>query len=129
MVPQPAHVLDELAAVIDQGVVDGNDAVRAVAGVRIVLQPGQTAVVELCRVPVRLDEPAVEARLIRGDSELAIDGAYVFSLCYHQAGEIFGKMTAGGSVGKDIAEKFQCLIHKGWEVHSRRHRKAPLRKS
>ena len=109
MVPQPAHVLDELAAVIDQGVVDGNDAVRAVAGVRIVLQPVQTAVVESHRIPVRLDQPAVEARLIRGGGKLAIDGAYVFSLCYHQAGEIFGKMTAGGFVVKDIAEKSQCL--------------------
>ena len=27
MVLQPAHVLDELAAVIDQGIVNGNDAV------------------------------------------------------------------------------------------------------
>ena len=32
MVPQPAHVLDELAAVIDQGVVNGNDAVGGCSG-------------------------------------------------------------------------------------------------
>ena len=60
MVPQPAHVLDELAVVIDQGVVDGNDAARAVAGVRIVLQPVQTTVIERRRIPVRLDEPAIQ---------------------------------------------------------------------
>ena len=63
MVPQPAHVLNELAAVIDQGIINGNDAVRAVAGLRVVLQPGQTAVVEHRRVPRRLDQPAIEGRI------------------------------------------------------------------
>ena len=44
MVPQPAHVLDELAVVIDQRIVNGDDAAGAVAGFRVVLQPGQTTV-------------------------------------------------------------------------------------
>ena len=61
MVPQPAYVLDELAAVVDQGIVDSNDAVGAVAGLRIVLQPVQTMVAPLRRIPIRGDEPAVEA--------------------------------------------------------------------
>ena len=55
MVPQPAHVLDELAAVVDQGIVDGNDTVRAVAGFRIVLQPRQTSVIECRRILGSLD--------------------------------------------------------------------------
>ena len=118
MVPQPAYVLDELAAVVDQSIVDGNDTTGAVAGLRVVLQPGQTAVIERRLVPGCLDQPAVEARLIRGDGELSIDGAYVFAFCHHQPGEVFGKMAAGGFVVEDIAGKVQCLFHKGWEVHS-----------
>ena len=125
MVPQPAHVLDELAAVIDQRIVNGNDAARAVAGFRIVLQPRQTAVVERRRIPGRLDQPPIEAGLIRGDGKQAIDGACVLALCHHQPGEVLGKMAPGRFVVEDIAEKLQCLLHEGWKVHSRRYGEPP----
>ena len=118
MIPQPADILDELATGVDQGIVNGNDAVMAVAGFRVVLQPGQTAIVERCRIPGGLDEPAIEAGLICGGGGLAIDSAYVFALCHDQIGEVLSKMAPGGFVVKDIAEKLQGLIHNRWKVHS-----------
>ena len=74
-------------------------------------------VVEHRRVPRRLDQPAIEAGLIRRNGKLAVDGADVFTLCHH-AVRYSAKCRRAGSLSKTSAEKGQWF-HKGWEVHSR----------
>ena len=52
VVPEPAGVGDQLAVAVDQGVVDGDDALVAVARGRVLLQQFQPSLVERLDVPV-----------------------------------------------------------------------------
>ena len=76
VVPKPAHVLDELAVVVDQRVVDGDHALVAVAGAGILLQFLQSPFVQRLLVPVDLREEAIQARLIGRLDELAVDAGH-----------------------------------------------------
>ena len=52
MIQEIADILDGFAVMVDQGVVDSDDALRAVAGIRAFLKPGQTFAVEGLFFPV-----------------------------------------------------------------------------
>jgi len=80
VVPEPADILDQLAAVVDEGVVDGEDALGAVAGGRVLLKEVKAALVELVDIPVGVGEEAVKAGLVGGLGELPVDGADVLAL-------------------------------------------------
>src|SRR4051812_28031594 len=64
VVPEPANILNQLTLVIDQDIVDGNDALVAEAGVGVLLQEFESPLVDLFHVPSGLGEEAVEAGLI-----------------------------------------------------------------
>ena len=51
VIPEPAGVGDQLAVPVDQGVVDGDDAVVAIAGERVLLEPFQSSLVERLDIP------------------------------------------------------------------------------
>ena len=70
VVPEPADVLDELAVVVDQGVVDGDDALVAVAGAGSFWSRSSRRSLSALGVPGDLGEEAVEAGLVGGLGEL-----------------------------------------------------------
>ena len=51
VVPEPAHVFDQLACMVHQRIINGNHAPGAVARVGITLQPCQAAIVKDRDVP------------------------------------------------------------------------------
>src|SRR5215472_4754820 len=104
MVPEPAGVLDQLARVIDERVVDGDDALVAVAGVRRLLQQVEAALVEALLVPVGVGEEAVEAGGVGGLGEFPVDSRDVLALGHEEAGKILGEMTALGLIGEEVAK-------------------------
>ena len=66
VIPEPAGVGDQLAVPVDQGVVDGDDAVVAIAGERVLLEPFQSSLVERLDIPGDLGHEPVETGLIGG---------------------------------------------------------------
>jgi len=104
VIPEPTHVVDQLAFVIDQHVVDGDHALVAIARRVIALQDFQTPFVELLLVPDHVGEEPVKARLIGGVGELTVDGRHVFLACDQQARDVFGKVLSLRLAGKEVGE-------------------------
>jgi hypothetical protein len=70
MIPKVADIINEFAVVIDQGMVNRDHALRRVARLHILLQPGEPLPVECLGIPDDFGQPAIEAGLIGGLSEL-----------------------------------------------------------
>jgi len=122
VIPEPAGVLDELAVVVDQGIVQGNNPLGAVAGGGVLLPLGQPGLVEPPGVPEALGrDPAIEARLIGGDGKLAVDARNVLPVGHQQPGQVFGKMLAFGFVLKELPELGQGLFDDGRIIDDCRH--------
>ena len=77
-VSEPADILDELAVVVDEHIVDGDHSLRAVACVGRFLQPLQPAFVQRRDVPL-CGEEAVQARLVGGLSKFAVDARHALA--------------------------------------------------
>src|SRR4029453_15414937 len=73
MVPEPAHVFDQLTRMVHQRIVDSNHASQAVTRLGIMLPPLQASVVERLDVPCHLIQPTVQTGLVGGDHKLAVD--------------------------------------------------------
>src|SRR6266567_2228004 len=125
MVPEPTDVLDQLAAVVDERVVDGEDALGAVAGGRVLLEEVKAALVELADFPVGVGEEAVEAGLVGGLGKLPVDGADVLALGDEQAGEVLAEVAPLRLVGQQIAELLKGLVNDGGEVNDAGHGRLP----
>ena len=77
--------------------------------------------VECVRIPVHLDDPAIEARLVGRESGLAIDMAVRFALSGALAGHVLGKVSALRVAGKQLSVLGQQVLHDGWALDNRRH--------
>jgi len=106
VVPEAAGVGDEVAVVVAQDVVDGDDAVAGVAGVRVVLEEFEPPAVEPLGAPVGRGEEAVEAGLVGDAGELPVDAEDGLVLGDEEAGEVLGEVPALGVVGEDRVEVF-----------------------
>jgi hypothetical protein len=111
--------------VIDEGIVDRDDAVGGVAGAGSALQAGQAPLVEALGIPVHLGDPSIEAGLVGGDGELAVDATHVLVLGDEQAGQVLGKVLAGRFSGEEVALLGQGLLHEGGKLDNSRHRTLP----
>ncbi len=107
---------------LHQRIVDGDHAPTAIAGLGVLLQPFETAIIERLFIPGCFGEPAIQTRLIRGDGKFAVDAADGFVFGDHQTGEIFGKMLASGVVVEQVTKDSEGLFDQGGKVHNRRHR-------
>ena len=92
MIPKSARVLDVLAALGEQRVVDGNDA--AIVKFRFVklLEPLDASLVHGDFVPFDFGEEAVETRLVRGIRHFVGHSSDSFVDGNHQARKVIGKM-------------------------------------
>ena len=121
MVPKPAHVFDQFARMVDQRIVEGNHASRAVACLGIALSPFQAAVVERLNVPRHLGEPTVQAGLICRDHKFPVDATDSLLFGDHPAREVFGTMAPLRFVSKQGATDVQDVLHHGRKVHNGGH--------
>jgi len=122
MIPEAAGVLNVFAIVINQSVVDGNNALRAVTGIRAFLEPGQTFQVKGLFIPVAAAYPAVQAGLVRGDGKFPVDGRDVFLVGDHQAGQVLGEMAAFGFIGEQIPQAAEGFLDDDWKFNDSWHR-------
>jgi len=122
MIPEAAGVLNVFAVVINQGIVDGNNALRAVTGIRAFLEPGQTFQVKGLFIPVAAGYPAVQAGLVRGDGKFPVDGRDVFLVGDHQAGQVLGEMAAFGFIGEQIPQAAEGFLDDDWKFNDSWHR-------
>src|SRR5262249_34778651 len=111
MIPEPADVLNAFAMVVDEGIVDGDDAVVAVARRGILLEEVKAAAVELGDVPAGVGEEAVEARLVGGLGELPVDAGHIRTVGHKEAGEVFGEMAALRLVREKVGKYLECLLN------------------
>ena len=118
MIPEPAHVCNQLALVSHQRVSEGNAPARAIAGLGIALQPLPAAVVARLDIPRHLGQPAMQARLVRGDHKLTVDATDGCALGDHQSRQIVGKMASGRCRVKHIAEDGQRFLDERRKVHN-----------
>jgi hypothetical protein len=94
MIPEVADILDQFAIVINQGVVDRNNAILTVAGSWIVLQPLKPVRVDALDLPGCFSQPPIERGLVWWGSELSRDTAHCLVLRYQQPGQVFGEVAA-----------------------------------
>src|SRR5215210_8852940 len=104
MIPKPAYIVDQLTIMINQGIIDGNHAILAIAGGRVTLEPFKAVLIDALDIPRCFGQPAVEARLIGSGCELSIDAAHGLVFGNEQAGQILGEMAAGWFIGEEIAK-------------------------
>src|SRR4030095_9008027 len=125
MVPEPAHVFDQLTRMVHQRIVDSNHASQAVTRLGIMLPPLQAAVVERLDVPRHLIQSMVQTGLVGGNHKLAVDPTDGLLFSNHQSREVFGKMAPFRFVGKQIAKDIHRVLHDGWKVHNGWHQAVP----
>ena len=110
VVPEPAGVLDQQAVLVDEGVVDGDDALVAVAGGGVLLEQVQarwlrasTSQSASVRKRLRQDWSVVWAN----SPWMPEDG---LALGDDQAGEVLGEVAALALVGEEVAELSQGVL-------------------
>src|SRR5579884_1134179 len=110
MVPEPTYIFDAGAVMIEEGIIDRDGSVVAVACGGVLLQQVQASLVECLDVPGFVVEKAVEAGLVGGVSELGVDAGDGLARGNVEAGEVFGEVTALRLVGEAIAEVAEGLL-------------------
>ena len=121
VIPEIADVLDKLAGVIDQYIVDGDDPVHAETGIGAFLQPCDASEVQCFLIPIGLCDPAIEARLVAGDGEFAVDGRDVLLTGDDQPGEVFSEMPSLRLVGEEWGEFVQDFLDDRRKLYNSRH--------
>jgi hypothetical protein len=122
VIPEIAGIFNQLAVVVDQDIIDRDDALGTEPGVGLRLQPLNPLEVEPLLIPVAFGNPTVQTRLIRGHSEFTIDGRDVLLVGHHQTGEIFGEVLAFRFIGEQRAKLVQGLLDDGRKIDNRWHR-------
>src|ERR1044071_6550239 len=121
MIPEPAHIFNQLAVVIDEGVINRDDAIFGVASGRVELQQIEAPLVEGQFIPLNLSDPAVQAGLVGRDGKLTIDAADGVAFSNEQAGQILSEVLALGLVGKQVCVLDHQVLHDAWELNNRWH--------
>ncbi len=115
MLPIPPGIRDQCAVPVDQGVIDRDDALVAVAGGGAFLEPLQPPRIECQHVPRGRGEEAIEAGLIGRLGELALDARDGLALGDEQPGGVFGEVAAPALVGEEVALPIEGLVGDGGE--------------
>src|SRR5207249_3174909 len=109
------------ALVIDEGVIDGQDAVSGVTGIGGLLHQLQTAAIEFLGLPDGVGEEAIETGLVGGLGKLAVNTADGLVLGDIESGEVFGEVASLRFVGEEIAELAQGLLNDRGELNDTGH--------
>jgi hypothetical protein len=122
MIPEHAAVLDVLAGLFEQDIVECDDAAIMKLHVVEVLQPFDTFLVELLRIPIDLGQKPIQTRLIGGVRLFAGHPRNGFVRTDHQAGQIIGHMIALRLIRKKLPDKFSHRVLNDDRRRDNRHR-------
>ena len=111
MIPKPAGVFDQFTGVVDERVVDGDDALRAVAGRGVALQEVEPPLIHLAHIPGGVGQEAIQAGLVTCRGELPVDGGDILAGSDIQTGEVLGKVAALRFVGQQVTELPHSFLH------------------
>ena len=122
VIPEPTDILDHLAVMVHQGIIDGDDPARRIA--RRGMGPCSHA--SRCSLrcsasPRHLGNPPVQAGLVRGVSKLGIDGRDILPICHHQTGQILGQVPTLRGVGEQPAKFLDSFLNHGGKGDNTRH--------
>ena len=95
MIPAPPDVLDPLALMRPQHLIEGHAPPSAVARLGHLVPPGQPAIMQCRNVPLALRQPAVQARLVRREGQCPVDATPRLVCGHDQAGQIRSNVAAG----------------------------------
>ena len=121
VVPKPTHVLDELAVVVDERIIQRDHPLFAIASRRVTLHQFQPSLVDRLFVPLDARNEAIQARLVGRLDELAVDARDGLVRRHHQAGEVLGEMPPLRLARKQIPELVHGLTHNLRKLHDRWH--------
>jgi hypothetical protein len=107
MVPVPSGVGDQATFSVDQGVIDRDDALIAVAGAGVLLEQVEAPEIEVLDLPLDVGEEAIEAGLVGGLGEFVMDAQDGLALGDEQTSEVLGEVAALRLIGEEIA----VLVH------------------
>lgn len=125
VIPKPANIIDQFAIVANQGVVNWNDTVLAVACGRVMLEPLEALVIQALGLPGRLGQEAVEARLVGGIGKLTCDTADRLVFDHQQPGDVLSKVNARWLIGEDVPKLYHQFFHDLGQCNDRWHRTLP----
>jgi hypothetical protein len=91
------------------------------------LKQVEATLVDLGHIPLSPGEETVEAGLVGGLSELAVDARDVLALGHEQAGEILSKVPALGFIGQQVGEVIEGFLDDGGKVDDAGHSCLPRR--
>jgi hypothetical protein len=128
MIPEPAHIVDAGAVVVNKSIIDRDGAVVAVTGVAVPLQLLQASLVECLHIPGVMVDEAVETGLVGGTGELGIDAADGLAGSDVQAGEVLGEMASLRLVSEQIAKVAEGLLNHLGELNDASHGHALVRR-
>src|SRR6201997_5668590 len=117
VIPEPTHIGDELALMVNEHIVDGNNAMITVTGAGLFLEQLQTPFVEFTNVPHGVGEKAVQTRLIAGLGELAVDAAHGLALRQEQPRQVFAEMPPLGLAAEEVGEVGLGLLNHLRQFH------------
>src|SRR5512142_907383 len=110
VVPVPPGVGDQEAVPVDQGVVDRDHPLVAVAGGGVLLEQFQPPPVEGLAIPHGLGKEAVEAGLVGGLGELVMDAQDGLPLGDEEPGQVLGEVAALALVSEEITVLSQGVL-------------------
>jgi hypothetical protein len=123
VVPNPADILDQLSIMIDQHVVDGDDAVIMILRGRILLEHLQPTLVQRFGIPIHFSNETIPARLIGRHGELGAHAANVLLSGDHQANEVLRDMPTLRIIAKQVVKIRHRLAHDRREINDFGHHK------
>src|SRR5690606_7415201 len=123
VIPEPTDVLDQLAVMVNQHVIDGDHATLRVAGRRVLLQQRQPLGIQFVNIPASAGQKAIETRLVGGLHELGIDTAHALTLGNDQPSEVLGQVASLRLIGQQVGHTLDSLLHNMRKRNDRRHSK------
>ena len=121
MIPEVADIFNVFATVVDQDIINGDDPLLAITGIRAPLQPIEALVLASFRVPLDLRDPAIETRLVGRDRQFPVDRRDILLICDHQTGEILSEVLALRFVSKGRSKFFQSFFDDCGKFYDSRH--------
>src|SRR5262249_50435545 len=114
VIPEIANIVDQFASVVNQGVINRNDPILAIAGGRVMLEPFEAVGVDTIHLPRSFGQPAIEAGLVGGGGKLARDATDRLVFGHQQTSEVLGEVAARGLIRQQVTElDKQFLDHPG----------------
>ena len=121
VIPEPAHVFDQLPSVVDQHVIDRDDSLIVVTCGGILLQQLQASFVELLDIPIDLRKKAIQAGLVSRFRELCIDTTDALLRCDHQPCQVFHEVSALRIAPKAVRELWHRFFDHVGKINDRGH--------